>query len=267
MGPKPATPGRSRVKARLPACPTSHSSIDPWLAVGAPTTILGMRFSFPPWWPGSAVLSGSIRRWGAVVWLMAAAVPVALAASASPASPPQVDQDISVRVQKAGEEILVDVDCPVRAPVAIVWDVLTDYNNMAGFVSNLQFSGIERRVDNVLTVRQRGKVTRGVFSFAFDNVREIELMPFAEIRSRLVSGDLKASAFTTRIVDLDGLVHISNNGRYTPNVWVPPLIGPAIIEGETRKQFGEIRAEILRRAGRRPGDLASNKHGNDNSTR
>ncbi len=188
---------------------------------------------------------------------MTVAVPVALAASVPPASPAQVDQDISVRVQKAGAEILVDVDCPVRAPVAIVWDVLTDYNNMAAFVSNLQFSGVERRVDNVLTVRQRGKVTRGVFSFAFDNVREIELMPFAEIRSRLVSGDLKASAFTTRIVDLDGLVHISNNGRYTPNVWVPPLIGPVIIEGETRKQFGEIRAEILRRAGRRAGDLAS----------
>ncbi len=198
---------------------------------------------------------------------MTVAVPVALAASVPPASPAQVDQDISVRVQKAGAEILVDVDCPVRAPVAIVWDVLTDYNNMAAFVSNLQFSGVERRVDNVLTVRQRGKVTRGVFSFAFDNVREIELLPFAEIRSRLVSGDLKASAFTTRIVDLDGLVHISNNGRYTPNVWVPPLIGPVIIEGETRKQFGEIRAEILRRAGRRAGDLASNEHGNDNGTR
>ena len=103
----------------------------------------------------------------------------------------------------------------------------------------------------MLTVRQTGKVTRGPFSFAFDNVREIELVPVAEIRSRLVSGDLKASSFTTRIADLDGLVHISNSGRYTPNVWVPPLVGPALIEGETRKQFAEIRAEILRRAARR----------------
>jgi len=31
-------------------------------------------------------------------------------------------------------------------------------------------------------------------------------------------------------------------------VWVPPLIGPAVIEAETRKQFEEIRAEILRRS-------------------
>jgi hypothetical protein len=32
-----------------------------------------------------------------------------------------------------------------------------------------------------------------------------------------------------------------------PKVWVPPAIGPAMIEAETQKQFGEFRAEILRR--------------------
>jgi len=32
-----------------------------------------------------------------------------------------------------------------------------------------------------------------------------------------------------------------------PDMWVPPFIGPAMIEAETKKQFGEIRAEILRR--------------------
>jgi uncharacterized membrane protein YGL010W len=37
-------------------------------------------------------------------------------------------------------------------------------------------------------------------------------------------------------------------GRYTPNMWVPPIIGPALITAETQKQFGEIRAEILRRS-------------------
>jgi hypothetical protein len=44
------------------------------------------------------------------------------------------------------------------------------------------------------------------------------------------------------------MVHVVNSGRYTPRVWVPPLIGIALIEAETRKQFGEIRAEMLRRS-------------------
>jgi hypothetical protein len=39
-------------------------------------------------------------------------------------------------------------------------------------------------------------------------------------------------------------------------MWVPPLIGPAMIEAETRKQFGEIRTEILRRSERRAAGLA-----------
>ena len=171
-------------------------------------------------------------------------------AAGLPATPAPADHDILVHVQQAGPEIVVDVDCPVDAPVRVVWDVLTDYDNMASFISSLQFSGVQHRAGNVLTVRQAGKVARGLFTFAFDNVREVELVPLAEIRSRLVSGDLKASAFTTRIVDLDGLVHIANSGRYTPNAWVPPLLGPALIEGETRKQYAEIRAEIVRRAAR-----------------
>ena len=197
------------------------------------------------------------------VVLAAIALPLAAAAAPFAAAPSSPDMDIAVHVQKAGVEVVVDVDCPVAAPVQIVWEVLTDYDNMASFVSNLQFSAIERRADNLLTVRQSGKVSRGLFTFKFDNVREIELFPRAEIRSRLVSGDMKASAFTTRIIDVDGQVHVVNNGRYTPTVWVPPLLGPALIEGETRKQYAEIRAEILRRAAQRTARLAANDHDND----
>ena len=161
-----------------------------------------------------------------------------------------------MHAKKEGAEVVVEVDCPVRAPLLTVWDVLTDYDNMSRFISNLQYSGIQGRVDNVLKVRQSGKASRGPLTIAFDNVRQVELRPFTEVRSRLISGDLKASEFTTRLVEADGLVHIVNSGRYTPKLWVPPLVGPALIEAETRKQFGEIRTEILRRSERRAAELA-----------
>jgi hypothetical protein len=83
---------------------------------------------------------------------------------------------------------------------------------------------------------------------SFDNVREVELVPRREIRSRMISGDMKASAFTTSIVEVGGRLHIVNVGRYEPNLWIPPIIGPALIRAETQKQYGEIRAEILRRS-------------------
>ena len=158
------------------------------------------------------------------------------------------DSDILVHVRKDGPVISVEVRCPVEAPASVLWDVLTDYDHMAQFVSNLQQSHVEQRVDNLLRVRQSGKASRGPLSISFENVREIQLVPFSEIRSRLVSGDLVASTFVTRIADGAGGLRIEHAGIYTPNMWVPPVVGPALIEAETRKQFGEIRTEILRRS-------------------
>jgi hypothetical protein len=158
------------------------------------------------------------------------------------------DEDIVVHVRKDGPVITVEVQCPVDAPPSIVWDVFTDYDHMAEFVSNLEWSRVEQRADNVLRVHQKGHASRGPISISFDTVREIQLMPFSEIRSRLLSGDLAASTFATRIVDGASGLRVEHAGSYIPNMWVPPIIGPALIEAETRKQFGEFRKEILRRA-------------------
>jgi hypothetical protein len=171
-----------------------------------------------------------------------------LAVLPPPAWSLDTDQDIVVHVQKDGQDIAVEVDCPVDAPWQVVWEVLTDYDHMAQFITNLEHSGVTSRAGNVLQVHQNGKASRGFLTLTFDNVREIELVPKREIRSRLISGDLKASSFITRIVEIAGRIHIVNSGNYTPNIWVPPVLGPALIEGETQGQFGEIRREIMRRS-------------------
>jgi hypothetical protein len=178
-------------------------------------------------------------------------------AGASVAQPPALDADIVVSVRKDKETIFVDVDCPVRAPLPVIWEVLTDYDHMSGFISSLEYSGIEGRRDNILMVRQKGKAALGLFRFAFENVREVEIVPLVEIRSHHVSGDLESSTFTTRVIEVDGTPHIINIGRYIPKAWVPPLVGPALIGGETRKQFADIRTEILRRSARLPANLTS----------
>jgi polyketide cyclase/dehydrase/lipid transport protein len=184
------------------------------------------------------------RRW------VASRLVIALLVAAPPTFAQSVgaDQDIVVHVQKDGQNIAVDVDCTVDAPWEIVWEVLTDYDHMPQFLSNLEYSGVTSRAGNVLRVHQRGKVSRGPLTLRFDNVREVELVPLREIRSTLISGDMKASAFTTRIVEIDARIHVVNSGTYTPSIWVPPVVGPAVIEAETRKQYGAMRAEILRRS-------------------
>jgi hypothetical protein len=180
-------------------------------------------------------------------WIAVALVAL-LAAPTRAASPVRTADDIAVAVRKHGNEVLVSVDCPVRAPRAIVWQVLTDYDHMARFVTNLKVSELRERTGNTLEVYQSGRAARGLISVSFENLREIRLVPQQEIRSRMISGTLKSSEFTTRIVDGGMEIHILNSGHFVPNVWVPPLIGPAVIEAETRRQFEEIRAEIQRRS-------------------
>ena len=167
------------------------------------------------------------------------------------------DADIVVAVRKDAETIFVDVDCPVRAPLSLIWEVLTDYDHMSGFIASLDYSSVEGRKDNLLIVRQKGKGKLGLFTFSFDNVREVEILPSVEIRSHHISGDLESSTFTTRVIDVDGTPHIINIGRYVPKAWVPPLFGPALIGGETRKQFADIRTEILRRSARQAASATS----------
>jgi hypothetical protein len=79
-------------------------------------------------------------------------------------------------------------------------------------------------------------------------MREIQLVPKSEIRSRLIAGDTMPAEFVTRIEERGGATHVVHTGSYTPSMWVPPGIGTALIEAETRKQYGEIRREIVRRA-------------------
>jgi hypothetical protein len=160
----------------------------------------------------------------------------------------QDDSDIVVRAEKSGSNIVIDAEMSVRAPVLAVWDVLTDYDHMAQFVANVNSSRITDRNGNILFVAQKSSTSFGLLKFLFDNVREVELVPHREIRSRLISGDMKDSAFTTRLVSDGGVTRVINHGEFVPTMWVPPVIGTAFLESETRRQFGELRTEILRRS-------------------
>jgi len=162
-------------------------------------------------------------------------------------SAPPPERDLTVRIQKHGAAITVDVELTVQATAEEVWDVLTDYDHMAEIVSNVESSKVLKRAGNRLEITQKSRTTLGPLHFSFDNVREVELTPYTEIRSRLISGDMDASAFTTRIVSEGKATRIFNHGEFIPNLWMPPLIGRAFLEAETRKQFEEMRAEILRR--------------------
>jgi hypothetical protein len=155
--------------------------------------------------------------------------------------------DIQVDVALHGELVVVDARFSVAATLGEVWGVLTDFDGMAGFISNLRSSAVVARSGNTLQVEQKGRADYGPWSFSFDTVREIHLTPTHEIRSRLVHGSMKKlDGTTTLTADGDG-TQVSYHGESVPGTWVPPVAGPAFIAHETQEQFHEMRNEILRR--------------------
>lgn len=175
-------------------------------------------------------------------------VPVCLSTLLLAASFGCIAQEVNVKVQRHGETVVVDVEATVGAPVREAWSVFTDYEHMASFISNLKHSKVLARDGNRLEVEQAGETKVAFMRFGFVAVRAVELTPMQEIRSSLISGDFKTYVSSTRIAATPSGATISHHGEYVPKSWMPPLIGPAMIESETRKQYHEFIAEIERRA-------------------
>jgi ribosome-associated toxin RatA of RatAB toxin-antitoxin module len=179
---------------------------------------------------------------GTARWRGFAALAALFAVEATSAQP------LAVTVRKLGDQVIVDVSARVEARADCVWEVLTDYDHMAEYLSAIKSSQVVSRRGNELEVAQSGEARRGFLHFSFSTVRAVELRGEREIRSHLIRGDFKSYEFTTRIVpEAGGMVSILHHGEYVPTTWVPPVVGPAMIETETRKQYGELIAEILRR--------------------
>ena len=129
---------------------------------------------------------------------------------------------------------------------------MTDYEHMDSFLSNLTSSKVVAYQGETLHIAQSGRTKVAFMTFSFAAMRAVELSPPHEIRCSLVSGDFKSYASTTRLVDLAQGVRIVHHGESVPKAWLPPMVGVAVIETETRKQFAEFAAEMLRRqAGQR----------------
>jgi len=180
-------------------------------------------------------------------WLWPVLVILVLSTPAHASSAPELD----VTVAMHGDTIVVDVQMSVDVNVATAWGVLTDYEHMTHFVSDLRLSEVVSRYDDVSVVHQIGETRIGLFRFSYDTVRKVRLSPMTEIESTLVAGDFKSYRFSTRLYPTTSGCIVVNHGEYVPTRWVPPILGPAFIEQGTRTQYEQLRAEMLRRLAER----------------
>ena len=181
---------------------------------------------------------GSGKRWLAALFFLGSAL-LPLAGFA--------DEALTSQVRIEGERVWVEVSFTVAASRAEVWGVLTDFEHMAAFVSNVAVSKVVSRHGPVLQVYQKGNAHRGPLDFPFDVVREIHLSPMHRIQSHLLSGSMKQQDGVTELSDAGSETRVDYHAESVPGVWIPPVVGKSFIETEIRGQFQELEAEILRR--------------------
>jgi len=159
--------------------------------------------------------------------------------------------DIVVRVQKNGGGLDVYAELAVAATAEQAWDVLVDYNRMAEILSSVDVSRIAKRDGNLLEVVQTSHIGLGPFKISLNNRRRVELIPSREIRSHLIEGDLKASDFTTRLVNEGTAMRVIWRGRIVPGLLSGLAITTGSVEAELRRMCQELGGEILRRKARK----------------
>jgi hypothetical protein len=125
--------------------------------------------------------------------------------------------------------------------------VMTDYDHATDFISKLEKSVVLSRTNETLLVSQKGTMGFGPFSVPIETVTEVLLTPYEKIQGRMLSGNLKKNQSTTRLITDSSGTRVVYHLESIPEVWIPPLIGRAIVEFETRARFRQLVEEILRR--------------------
>jgi hypothetical protein len=118
---------------------------------------------------------------------------------------------------------------------------------MAQILSNMDSSRIVSRDGNRITVAQTSHGKVGPIHVSVDGLREIVLMPPTEIRSHLLKGDLKASDFTTELHDEGAVTRVTGHGTLVVSAWAGLALSADSVAAQTRRQYQELRNEILRR--------------------
>ncbi len=156
-------------------------------------------------------------------------------------------KDIEITIQNDGEQIIVDATFTVPVRPQLVWETLTDFNNIPKFISSVHSSKVIKRTDNILYVSQDSIIKVGILTFSFESLRQINLFPFWKIRERMIRGNMRKMEETTQLLLEGNHTRIAYHASIVPDMWVQKFIGQVFIEDEAREQFQEIIKEILRR--------------------
>jgi carbon monoxide dehydrogenase subunit G len=136
----------------------------------------------------------------------------------------------------------------VAAPISTVWQVLTDYDNLARFIPGLSRSAVQERSANRVGGRAEGRGAVPGVSYPIDVRLEVLESPTDSITSRAIEGNLKRMRGRYQLAQRGGGIELRYTGELEPAFGLPPIIGTLAVRTMVEEQFGAMVAEIERRA-------------------
>lgn len=154
-----------------------------------------------------------------------------------------------VRVVQQGRTFVVDATLVAPVPLAVAWEVLTDFERMETFVPNLAESRIVARDGTRLTILQFGIARFGPLSVRFESERVVTLEPRSWIRSVQTRGSMERIESLTTFADAPEGTRLEYHVEVIPGALYPDALTRRFLGHEVAEQFDAIVQEMQRRRG------------------
>lgn len=159
----------------------------------------------------------------------------------------QAAQDFAIEVEKHGEFITVSASARMQVDARIAWEVLSDYDHLAQFIPDMKSSRVISRSGDRVLVEQKGEISFFFYHQRVDVTFDVREQPPQRIVARRVDGNIRDLETRYELEISESWVRLGYSGRFTPDFFLPPLIGMPIMRRIVERRFRAMVEEIERR--------------------
>ena len=136
----------------------------------------------------------------------------------------------------------------VTAPLEVIWEVLTDYDAIHGFVASLEHSRVKEQHDGFLLIEQEANGRFFIFTRKIYILLEVIEEPPLKIWMKEVSKkDFDLYEASWEIEQADSGLNVIYSLNSKPSFWVPSFIVKSRMRKNISASLKEIRSEIIKR--------------------
>jgi ribosome-associated toxin RatA of RatAB toxin-antitoxin module len=156
-------------------------------------------------------------------------------------------KELTIEVEKQGEFITVNASARMQVDPSVAWAVLSDYDHLAQFIPDMKSSRVVSRSGDRVLVEQRGEISFIFYHQPVEVTLDVVEQPQRRIAARRVDGNIRALETRYELELSDGGIRLDYIGRFTPDFFLPPLIGMPIMRRIVERRFRAMVEEIERR--------------------